>query len=119
MVDLSAAHADSMQLVQASWDAEEYLSLLLSQLSARRSAQADPDTAAQSSLVLRDYDLRIVDTLGHSHGSALSPLADGREDCVVIGIVAVRREQAMAGCTHMVGCMLMPCYAGGGSDVRL
>ena len=108
-----------MQLVQASWDAEEYLSLLLSQLSARRSAQADPDTAAQSSLVLRDYDLRIVDTLGHSHGSALSLLADGREDCVVIGIVAVRREQAMAGCTHMVGCMLMPCYAGGGSDVRL
>jgi len=78
--------------MQASFHAEAYLSKLLDALSARG--------ADSHNLVLRDYDLRIIDTLGCTHrgkwgrgkgrgGEGEGGLGDDRQDCVAIGIVAV------------------------------
>jgi hypothetical protein len=59
---------DDVEVIQASWDAEQYLSDLLASLSTRRCHDTTQDgSGAVGKLVLRDYDVRIIDSLAHPH----------------------------------------------------
>eukprot|EP00802_Teleaulax_amphioxeia_P003590 Tamp_03593.p1 GENE.Tamp_03593~~Tamp_03593.p1 ORF type:complete len:351 (-),score=72.63 Tamp_03593:1796-2848(-) len=94
--------SSDVELLQSSWDVEEYLSHLLVEVA----------KSASFSLAVRDYDVRIIDSLGHTcpahvrgHGDAA---ATACEDCVALGLVVVVTATGQdQGQTMMFGHMLL------------